>query len=66
MDYRKKFSVKPGRKVRLAKVDPSYTGEHESHEKALPEIQVDVARMDRPQYSLYADGSQSLRGHRRP
>lgn len=60
MDYRKKFIVEPGQKVRLAKVDPSYTGEHESHETALPQIQNHVARMDKLQYLLYADGNQSL------
>jgi len=60
MDYRKKFAVEPGKKVRLSKIDPSYTGKHETHDKALPEIQKNVERMDRLQYLLYADGSQSL------
>jgi PPK2 family polyphosphate:nucleotide phosphotransferase len=60
MDYRKKFAVEPGKKVRLSKIDPSYTGRHETHDKALPEIQKNVERMDRLQYLLYADGSQSL------
>ena len=60
MDYRKKFVIEPGEKVRLSKIDPSYTGKHESHEKALPEIQKHVARMDKLQYLLYADANQSL------
>ena len=60
MDYRKKFAVEPGKKVRLSKIDPSYTGKHETHDKALPEIQKNVERMDELQYLLYADGSQSL------
>jgi PPK2 family polyphosphate:nucleotide phosphotransferase len=60
MDYRKKFAVEPSKKVRLSKIDPSYTGRHETHDKALPEIQKNVERMDRLQYLLYADGSQSL------
>ena len=60
MNYRKKFIVEPGSKLRLAKVDPSYTGEHESHETAIPEIAKQVERMDRLQYLLYADASQSL------
>ena len=38
MSYRKKFIVEPGEKVNLDKIDPSYHGKHESHEKALPEI----------------------------
>jgi hypothetical protein len=28
-----------GTKVRLSKIDPAYTGKHQSHQKALPEIQ---------------------------
>ena len=60
MDYRKKFVVNPGAKVRLAKIDPSYTGEHESHEKAIPEMLKHVERMDKLQYLLYAEASQSL------
>jgi PPK2 family polyphosphate:nucleotide phosphotransferase len=60
MDYRKKFVVEPGAKVRLSKIDPSCTGKHKSHEKALPEVQKNVERMDKLQYLLYADGNQSL------
>src|ERR1700730_11255359 len=60
MDYRKNFLVEPGAKVRLSKIDPSYTGKHETHEKALPEIQKHVERMAKLKYLLYADGSQSL------
>ena len=60
MDYRKQFLVEPGHKVRLSKIDPSYSGKHESHEKAMPEIQKHITRMDRLQYLLYADANQSL------
>jgi len=60
MDYRKKFVVEPGGKVHLAKIDPSYTGKHESQDKALTEIQKHVERMNKLQYLLYADGNQSL------
>ena len=60
MSYRKKFVVEPGEKIHLNKIDPSYTGQHESHEKALTTIQEHVSRMDKLQYLLYADGDQSL------
>ena len=60
MDYRKKFAVEAGERPRLSKIDASYTGKHESSEKALPEIQAHVARMDKLQYLLYANGSKSL------
>ena len=39
MDYRKHFAVNPGAKVRLSDVDASFTGKHESHERATNEIQ---------------------------
>jgi len=60
MDFRKKFIVEPDAKVRLSKIDASYTGKHESHKKAEPEIAKHVQRMDQLQYLLYADGNQSL------
>lgn len=60
MDYRKKFIVTPGARLRLAHVDPAYTGKHNSHSTAEPEIAEQVARMDRLQYKLYADATQSL------
>ena len=60
MDYREKFVAEPGAKVRLAKIDPSYTGKHKSDDKALPEIQKNVERMEKLQYLLYADGNRSL------
>jgi PPK2 family polyphosphate:nucleotide phosphotransferase len=60
MDYRKKFMVEAGVKVRLAKIDPTYSGKHDSHATAMPEIQKNVERMAKLQYLLYADGSQSL------
>jgi PPK2 family polyphosphate:nucleotide phosphotransferase len=60
VDYAKKFVVEPGAKVRLSKIDPSYTGKHETHDKALAEIEANVEHMGKLQYLLYADGSQSL------
>jgi PPK2 family polyphosphate:nucleotide phosphotransferase len=60
MDYRKNFMVEPGAKVRLSKIDPSYTGKHESPERAAPEIRKHIERMDKLQYLLYANANQSL------
>ena len=60
MDYRKTFLVEPGSKVRLSKIDPAYTGKHQSHKKSAKEIRKQVERMDRLQYLLYADNSRSL------
>jgi PPK2 family polyphosphate:nucleotide phosphotransferase len=60
MDYRRQYVIEPGSKVRLARVDPSSTGEQGSRDKAGPEIRRQVERMQRLQYLLYADGSRSL------
>lgn len=60
MDFRQRFVVKPGKKVRLGTIDPKFTGKHTSHKAALPEIAKHVARMDKLQYLLYADGNRSL------
>ena len=60
MNYRKKFFVEPGSKVRLGKIDPGYTGQHESHDTAVEETAKLVERMERLQYLLYADARQSL------
>ena len=60
MDYRKRFIVKPGARVRLGKLDPAFKDQHESPERAAPEIQKHVERMAKLQYLLYADGRQSL------
>ena len=60
MNYRKKFIVEPGCKVRLGKIDPAYTGKDESHDAAVEETAKQVERMQRLQYLLYADARQSL------
>lgn len=60
MNYRKKFVVAPGAKLRLDKVDPSYSGKRGTRETAVEETAKDVARMDRLQYLLYADASRSV------
>src|SRR5262249_10465497 len=60
MGYREKIIVEPDSKVRLSKIDPSYTGKQESHDEAIPAIEANVERLEKLQYLLYADASQSL------
>ena len=60
MAYRKEFLVEPESKVNLDKFDPSYTGKHESHEKANDEVAEYIERLRKAQYLLYADAGQSL------
>jgi PPK2 family polyphosphate:nucleotide phosphotransferase len=60
MNYRKKFIVKPGSKVRLGKINPAYSDHLESQEAGVKETAKQVERMSRLQYLLYADARQSL------
>jgi PPK2 family polyphosphate:nucleotide phosphotransferase len=59
-NYLKKFIVEPESKVRLKDFDPGYHGKHESKEKALPEIQEYLQKMDQLQYLMYAERKHSL------
>src|SRR5213595_1005979 len=59
-NYMKKFIVMPGSKVRLKHFDPGYHGKHESHRKALPEIQKYFEKMEQLQYLMYAEKKHSL------
>ncbi|MDQ6941988.1 MAG: polyphosphate kinase 2 family protein [Candidatus Eremiobacteraeota bacterium] len=60
MNYRKKFVVEPGTKVRLDELDPSYTGKHEAEAEAKVAIQADLERLRQFQYRLYAEHERSV------
>jgi PPK2 family polyphosphate:nucleotide phosphotransferase len=60
MDYRKRFSVKPNRKVRLSGFDPGFSGKHESKATAQPETREAIQEMAKLQYQLYAEAKRSL------
>jgi PPK2 family polyphosphate:nucleotide phosphotransferase len=60
MDYRKKFYVDPAGKLRLAKVDPSYKGEHEGAEAARHETELYREKLAHLQALLYAERRHSV------
>jgi PPK2 family polyphosphate:nucleotide phosphotransferase len=60
VNYRKKFAVEPGAKVRLDDLDPSFTGKHESESEAKTETVADVERLRTLQYRLYAEHERSV------
>ena len=60
MDFRKQFAVSPGKKLKLATIDPAQSGGQLSNEAALPEISKYVTRMAEMQALLYANADQSL------
>lgn len=60
MDYRKRFLVKPGAKLRLGDIDASYAGKPHAKKTAAAALRKEVERLDRLQFLLYADATQSL------
>ena len=60
MNYSKEFFVEPKSKISLDKIDASYKDKHESHEKALPEIEKYDEKLHNLQYLMYAQGEHSL------
>ena len=60
MNYSKEFLVKPGSKLRLSDIDPSYRGKYKGDDKAEDEIERNLERLRKSQYLLYADSRKSL------
>jgi PPK2 family polyphosphate:nucleotide phosphotransferase len=60
MNYRERFRVKPGSKVKLNHIDPTFTAKHRNQESALPKLEKYTQRLRDLQYLLYAEGKQSL------
>ena len=60
MDYRKEFRVEPDAKVKLDKLDPSYTGKHASHQDAKKEINTYLQKLFDQQALLYAEHKHSI------
>src|SRR6516225_4220134 len=60
MDYRKKFVVEPGGKLKLSKLDPSYKGKHETESDAKKEIDHFRDKLVRQQLLLYAEHKHSI------
>jgi PPK2 family polyphosphate:nucleotide phosphotransferase len=52
--------VAPSSRVKLAEIDPGYHGSYESSEEAQPEIRSLVEKLDRLQYTMYAERKHSL------
>ena len=60
MDYRKKFLVKPGDRVKLRKIDADYKGKQVSKKDALPLIEKHCEKMAKLQHVLYAEKKRSV------
>jgi PPK2 family polyphosphate:nucleotide phosphotransferase len=60
MDFRKKFLVKPGSKVRLRDSDPGFHGKHESEQEAAQDLEHYKNKLTDMQRLLYGDRSRAL------
>jgi len=60
MDYRDKFIVKPGQRLRLNDIDPSYRGHHETAVAAVAETERYRPKLTRLQSLLYAEKRHSV------
>ena len=60
MDYRKELRIEPDRKVKLDKLDPAYTGKHDSPDEAKKEIEAYQQKLFNQQALLYAEHKHSI------
>ena len=60
MPYHEQFRVTPGSNVRLAEVDPSFSGTHEKKKTAQQTSEDLQERLKNLQFQLYAEGQRSL------
>ena len=55
MDYRKRFAVEPGSRVKLKAIDPAFHGKHADEASAKADLAREVSRLTALQYRLYAE-----------
>ena len=60
MDFSDEFRVKPGKKVKLSRIDPDFTGLFKDRKEAEKPFQENLEKMRKLQYTLYAENKKSL------
>ncbi len=60
MDYRKMFLVKPGKRVKIAKLDPDYPTKHLSEHQAKSETEKHLKKLNELQNLMYSEGKHGL------
>src|SRR5574337_399778 len=60
MDYRKEFRVEPGSKLKLKKIDPSYTGQYKAEHEVADDIEDYRKKLFHQQGLLYAENKHSV------
>lgn len=60
MQLHKKLLVEPGSKVRLSKIDSSYTGDFEDKDQAKTPLDKNLEKLGKLQYKLYAENKRSV------
>ena len=56
----KQFRIQPGAKIRLGDIDPFFPGSNDCYGQALPEMLLQLQKLDRLQHLLYAEQKHSL------
>jgi PPK2 family polyphosphate:nucleotide phosphotransferase len=59
-NFHEKFIVKPGTRISLGEIDPSYHHVYESREAALPDTRFLLWKLDQLQYLMHAEKKHSL------
>ena len=60
MNYAELFLVKPGSKLKLDKIDPSFAAKYENKAAADAKLEKYTRKLRELQYLLYAEGKRSL------
>ena len=60
MDFRKKFRVEPGKRLKLADIDPAFCGGHGSEADAKQELEHSKGKLTALQRLFYGDRSRAL------
>jgi PPK2 family polyphosphate:nucleotide phosphotransferase len=59
-NFHEELVIRPGNRVKLGEIDPSYVGSYESCDTAAAVTRALVSRLDRLQYLMYAEKKHSL------
>src|SRR6478609_4299915 len=60
MGFKQKYFVEPASKLKLSRLDPADTGKYKNDDAAAAETQRHIARLQKLQDKLYAEGQRSL------
>src|ERR671925_952362 len=60
MDYRNRFVVKPGQKIKLKEFDPDFKAHHQTHEEAARDLERYRKKLSQMQILLWAEKKHAI------